>query len=146
MAATAGRGETVASRANTYVADFLPGCAAAERSRLVVCNGGSPTTQQALAAGKPVLGLPCNLDQYLNMQAVCDRGAGRQIRSDAADPKRIREAVTLMLEDRSLFAAAEATAAQMANYQAAARFAGIVAEALSDRHARRAKWVGSSIQ
>ena len=42
---------------NVHVAEYLPGDVVAGRSRLVICNGGSPTTHQALATGVPVLGL-----------------------------------------------------------------------------------------
>jgi UDP:flavonoid glycosyltransferase YjiC (YdhE family) len=42
----------------------------------VVCNGGSPTSHQALLAGVPVLGIPDNLDQVLNMSYLKDAGVG----------------------------------------------------------------------
>lgn len=58
IAATAGRNHLKNVPANAFVADYLPGEAAAARSAVVLCNGGSPTTQQALAAGVPVIGLP----------------------------------------------------------------------------------------
>lgn len=51
IAATAGRNHLKNVPANAFVADYLPGEAAAARSAVVLCNGGSPTTQQALAAG-----------------------------------------------------------------------------------------------
>ena len=57
IAATAGRSDLKNVPANAFVADYLPGEAAAARSAVVVCNGGSLTTQQALAAGVPVVGL-----------------------------------------------------------------------------------------
>lgn len=53
IAATAGRNHLKNVPANAFVADYLPGEAAAARSAVVLCNGGSPTTQQALAAGVP---------------------------------------------------------------------------------------------
>jgi UDP:flavonoid glycosyltransferase YjiC (YdhE family) len=81
IAATAGRVKLDDVPANAFVADYLPGEAAARRADVVVCNGGSPTTQQALAAGKPVIGLASNLDQYLNMQAVERAGAGVTLRA-----------------------------------------------------------------
>jgi UDP:flavonoid glycosyltransferase YjiC (YdhE family) len=62
--------------ANARLADYLPGTAAAARARLVVCNGGSPTCQQAFAAGVPVLGIASNMDQFLNMRGVERRNAG----------------------------------------------------------------------
>jgi len=53
-AATADRSDSTNVPANAFVADYLPGEAAAARSAVVICNGGSMTTQQALAAGVPV--------------------------------------------------------------------------------------------
>ncbi|MDD5330799.1 MAG: glycosyl transferase family 1, partial [Sulfuricella sp.] len=70
-AMVAAAGETVRDPPkNVHAASYLPGEAAAARAQLVICNGGSPTSQQALAAGVPVLGIAGNLDQFLNMQAV----------------------------------------------------------------------------
>src|SRR5207247_2269556 len=60
LVATAGRMELTAVPDNVRVASYLPGSAAAERSALVLCNGGSPTSYQALAAGVPVLGIASN--------------------------------------------------------------------------------------
>ena len=48
----------------------------------MVCNGGSPTVTQALLAGKPVLGLCSNMDQFLNMRSVEASGAGIMLRAD----------------------------------------------------------------
>jgi UDP:flavonoid glycosyltransferase YjiC (YdhE family) len=74
IAATAGRIDPKTVPPNAFVADYLPGEEAASRAAVVICNGGSPTTQQALAAGKPVIGIASNLDQHLNMAAIERRG------------------------------------------------------------------------
>jgi UDP:flavonoid glycosyltransferase YjiC (YdhE family) len=73
MAATAGRIRLESPPKNTFVADYLPGNDAAKRADLVICNGGSPTTSQALQAGVPVIGIASNLDQYLNMSFMGSR-------------------------------------------------------------------------
>ena len=65
---------------HVYVADYLPGHLAARRAALVVSNGGSTTGYQALAEGRPVLGIAVNLDQYLAMTAIQDAGAGLLLR------------------------------------------------------------------
>jgi hypothetical protein len=80
IAATAGHADGGPWPDNARVASYLPGTLAARRASLVICNGGSPSTQQALAAGVPVLGIAGNLDQYLNMQGVLAVGAGRCLR------------------------------------------------------------------
>ena len=81
LVATACRATLESVPKNVFVADYLPGQAAAEIADMVVCNGGSPTTYQALAFGKPVLGIPSNLDQCLNIAAIRERGAGDFIRT-----------------------------------------------------------------
>ena len=64
VVATAGAEVPASLPAHVLVADYLPGDTVARRSGLVVCNGGSPTSHQALLAGVPVLGVPDNLDKY----------------------------------------------------------------------------------
>lgn len=66
----------------TRVYDFLPGDQLCRLAQLVVCNGGSPTTNQALAHGVPVLGIARNMDQFLNMRAIEQYGAGLLLRAD----------------------------------------------------------------
>ena len=81
MVATAGRTKVVSDNPYVHVSDYLPGMEAAARSKLVICNGGSPTAAQALINGVPVLGIASNLDQYLNMGYVEKMGAGRVLRA-----------------------------------------------------------------
>lgn len=79
------------------VAPYLPGTEAARHADLVVCNGGSLTTQQALAAGKPVLGIPSNMDQFLNMRPIVEGGAGLSVRADRVSTNAIRSAAGVLL-------------------------------------------------
>ncbi|MBV9891136.1 MAG: glycosyl transferase family 1, partial [Rhizobacter sp.] len=83
VVATAGAPCPAALPANVHVAPYLPGDVVASQSRLVVCNGGSPTSQQALLQGVPVLALPSNLDQVLNSRYLCDAGVARSLRVEA---------------------------------------------------------------
>lgn len=99
MAASAGRGLPAAVQPNAYVADYLPGEEAAKRAVLVISNGGSQTSYQALANGKPVLGMPANLDQYLNMQYIEQAGVGQMVRAGIADPEKIAKTVSGILEN-----------------------------------------------
>lgn len=109
---------------NLLAAEYLPGLEAARLAQLVICNGGSPTSHQALAAGVPVLGLPSNLDQFLNMQAVEACGAGRLLRADRADTGSIRSAVERLLASRP-------------HTEAARHIAEIFAQHASGPHFRR---------
>ena len=85
--------------ANAIVADYLPGDLVADRASLVICNGGSPTSHQALTRGVPVLGIPFNLDQHLNMGYVVARGAGLAVRPERASAPLLREAVRCLLDE-----------------------------------------------
>ncbi len=126
LAATAGRIKLDNPPKNALLADYLPGEAAVARSQLVICNGGSPTTQQALAQGVAVLGIPGNLDQHLNMAAVRQTGAGELIRSEHASAQKIREAVMNMLNTPIYAQAASKLAQQFSNYHAPSRFSALL--------------------
>lgn len=115
---------------NARVAQYLPGEMAAARSRLVICNGGSPTSQQALAAGVPVLGIAGNLDQYLNMDGVLRSGAGALLRSDRLAEQPLRSAVLRLLSEPEPAAAARQLAQQFQRYDAGARLSGVLAHIL----------------
>ena len=128
IAATAGHLEPANVPANAHVARYLPGEAAARRASLVICNGGSPTSQQALCAGVPVLGIAANLDQFLNMGGIVRAGAGKLLRADRFSPAAVRDAVRGMLEHAGLRSQAARLAQVFARYQAAARFAAVLRE------------------
>lgn len=59
-----------------FGANYLPGERAAKKADVVICNGGSPGTHQAIFAGTPIVGIPDNLDQLLNMQVIENAGVG----------------------------------------------------------------------
>jgi len=126
LAATFGRGVPSAVPPNVRLADVLPGEHAAARADLVVCNGGSPSTHQALAAGTPVLGLASNMDQHLNMAGVQRLGAGILLRSECAGLAAIRAAVIRILEDSSYAESANGLARILSAYDAPNRFQEIL--------------------
>jgi UDP:flavonoid glycosyltransferase YjiC (YdhE family) len=101
VAATADRVQLRNVPRNAFVTEYLPGDQAARRARLVICNGGSPTTYQALAQGAPVLGLASNTDQLLNMDAVQRTGAGEQLRALTASSEGIRRAAKKLIGQTS---------------------------------------------
>ena len=115
---------------NAHVAAYLPGIAAARRSSLVICNGGSPTSQQALSACVPVLGIAGNLDQYLNMHGVVASGAGALLRSDRLSEDALRRAAVDLLEQPGAKASARKVAEQFVRYDAGARLSGLLLKLL----------------
>ena len=126
IAATAGGKLPDAIPSNTYMAQYLPGAQAASRARLVICNGGSPTSQQALAAGVPVIGIASNLDQFLNMDAIVRAGAGDLIRADRFSGPDLTAIVTRILGGTEHIAAAQTIAARIAGYDSQRRFAAVI--------------------
>lgn len=130
-AATAGKAAPARPPANARIADYLPGGLAARRARLVICNGGSLSSQQALAAGVPVLGIAGNLDQFLNMQGIVAAGAGAVLRADRVDVAAVRGASERLLEEGGERAAAAAVAQVFQRYDAGARFDAVLREMLS---------------
>jgi UDP:flavonoid glycosyltransferase YjiC (YdhE family) len=103
VVAAAGRAPRLVVGDNVWLADYLPGQEMAARAQVVVCNGGSPTCYQALAAGTPIVGIPGNLDQYLNMSLVENAGAGVLVRSGQASAARLRAAVRQILDSRHYY-------------------------------------------
>jgi UDP:flavonoid glycosyltransferase YjiC (YdhE family) len=118
---------------HTYVAPYLPGGAAAARADLVISNGGSTTSYQALAAGRPVVGVPSNLDQYLAMDVITRTGAAVLVRAGEASPLTIAAAVTQVLQSHGPRAAAARLAALFTADTAPAAFTRALDDALAGR-------------
>jgi UDP:flavonoid glycosyltransferase YjiC (YdhE family) len=116
LASTAGERIAVHDKENVYVAKYLPGEQATALSRVVICNGGSLTTYQALKCGVPVLGLAGNLDQHLNMAAVEKAGAGLKIRTENVTAARVCEVVRRLLNEESFQSNAKMIRAKIATY------------------------------
>jgi UDP:flavonoid glycosyltransferase YjiC (YdhE family) len=81
---------------------YIDGAMVARRARLVICNGGSPATQQALLNGAPVLGLPSNLDQFLNMNYVQRAGAGLSLRAGTLATSALEEAMREVVDSKAM--------------------------------------------
>lgn len=120
---------------NVWLSDYLPGSAAAARSRLVICNGGSPTSQQALAAGVPVLGIASNMDQFLNMEGIVRCGAGAMLRADRLRRSALVESVTDCIGSDELRAGAQRLAEAFERHPAQESFRRFLAQ-FADREAR----------
>jgi len=133
LVATAGRipvdrlhGERV------YVADYLPAAQAMAKAHLVICNGGSPTSYLALAAGRPILGIPSNLDQFLNMDYLKKYGAGMIARTAQASPAVLQRLVMAMLGEETPYSRSARRLQAMCSFHRAEEcFPALVAELLS---------------
>ena len=129
IAITAGRSELTSVPDNAFITEYISGQEAVNRANLIICNGGSPTTYQALAAGKPVIGIASNVDQYLNMQAICSAGAGLLVRSDSLNASTLTEAVMKILSQPRYTQVAQHLAEKISRYDAVASFHEIVSTA-----------------
>jgi len=86
---------------STQVFDYLPGATVCQHASLVICNGGSPSTNQALGCGVPVLGIARNMDQFLNMEPIVAFGAGQLIRADRSAPSCLRSVIERLMNDQT---------------------------------------------
>jgi UDP:flavonoid glycosyltransferase YjiC (YdhE family) len=126
LLATAGRVPPGALPPQVFAAEYLPGHLAARRASLVISNGGSTTGYQALAEGRPVLGIPFNLDQYLASQAIVRRGAGLIVRAGLADARTVEAALARLLMERAFTAQAAILATDLGRSSATTAFAELV--------------------
>ncbi len=97
IASSAGALEPAHIPQNASIAPYLPGDVATARAKLVICNGGSMTTQQALDVGVPMMGIASNMDQFFNMAPIQAQGAGVVVRADRLSADAVRALCTRML-------------------------------------------------
>ncbi len=128
IVATAGRIAVSQPPPHVHVAELLPGDQAAQRADLVVSNGGSTTGYQALAVGRPVVGIASNLDQYLAMTAIQKAGAGLLLRAGSVDEPAIAAAMEQVAGATRYAGAARTIAGSFAAWDAGARFAALVGD------------------
>ena len=115
-----------------FFADYLPGAVAAARADLVICNGGSPTSYQALLHGAPVLGIPGNLDQYLNMHYLEKSGLGLALRGTQLAPAAVAAAASRLMGDNGYRSAAQAFAQRATLYECKDRLRSALQRLLPD--------------
>lgn len=130
IVATAARMTITEIPPNIFLADYLPMEAALRRSHLLICNGGSLTTYQALTIGVPVIGICSNMDQLLNMDAVERLGAGAMLRAGCGEPEKLLTTVRRVIEDISYTEAASDVGVVIERYDTRQRFRETVAEML----------------
>lgn len=112
-------------------APFLAGDLAARLASVVICNGGASTAYQALTEGRPVLGIPYNLDQYLVMTSLEKTGAGTLLRSGTLTEQGVQVALERLLGSAEQRASAAELARAFARYDCAERFGAFVESALT---------------
>lgn len=113
---------------NVFCAAYLNGEEAVQDASLVICNGGSPTTQQALIAGVPVIGLASNLDQFLNMSVLEQAGAGHCMRAATCTREQLRKVVEEALAQTDLSSGAQQVGTLLRQQDSANNFRTIMEE------------------
>ena len=76
---TAGLARFAHLPSNFRAVDYAPGSLLMQKSNLVVCQGGSGTIYQAMAAGCTITGIPTMHDQEFNLDRVEALGVGRKL-------------------------------------------------------------------
>ncbi|WP_022949372.1 glycosyltransferase [Methylohalobius crimeensis] len=142
VAATLGKIDLGKLPANVFVAEELPMEVVTRRAQLVVSNGGSLTTYQALACGIPVIGICSNMDQLLNMGAIAHLGAGIAFRAARVDPLEICKTAALILEDVAYGRAAGDAAYILKQYDSGQCFREMVAQQVDSSGGRNSSPLG----
>ncbi|HEX6714377.1 MAG TPA: glycosyltransferase [Thermoleophilaceae bacterium] len=109
--------------ANVTVAGYIPQEELLPRCAAVISHGGSGTFLGALAAGVPQLIVPLMADQYLNADAAVEGGVALALRPEDATVAALRDALTRVLDNTDLRAAAGAVARELAAMPSAAEVA-----------------------
>jgi UDP:flavonoid glycosyltransferase YjiC (YdhE family) len=130
LLATAARARPGRLPPNVRTAEFVDGAQACARARLVVHNGGSSTGYQALAAGRPVLGIPHNFDQYLAAERIDAAGAGLHIPARGVTSDAVAACAARLLDEPGFARAAGALAQSFAEQDSSAAFAAFVTHTL----------------
>jgi UDP:flavonoid glycosyltransferase YjiC (YdhE family) len=102
-----------------------------QRSSLVICNGGSLTTYQALSSGVPILGLCANMDQLLNMNAIERLGAGLTLRAARVLPDQLQVSAQKLLDSPVYAQAAAQAGRRFGQVDAGQRFRQFVDEVVA---------------
>lgn len=130
VATRAGRSLPGTPPPNARLLDYAPGDALCQRADLVIGNGGSMGVYQALAAGKPVLGIASHMDQQLSMHHVEKAGVGLRLRTDQLEAFEVRAAVQRLLDDADMRHRAQTMAQAIAAYDPVQRLSTILEEVL----------------
>jgi MGT family glycosyltransferase len=110
---------SIAAPPSVAVRNWVPHAAVLPRASAVVTHGGHGTVLAALAAGLPVVAVPCGRDQNDNVMRLLAAGAGVRLRRRARPPA-IRRAIERALHDPELRARAQRMADAMAGEDGAA--------------------------
>jgi len=93
----------LASSGNVHVYDFLPGEAVMRISDVTICQGGSGTINQAIAASCPFVGVACNIDQEWNLDRASRLGIANVFYREDVDPQKLVAAIDRILAQKEAY-------------------------------------------
>ncbi len=79
--------------------EFVRATEICEMVDIVVCHGGQATIQTALASGTPIVGVPMQMEQQINLDHIAAYGAGIMVPSDQWRMSTIQEAIRTIIGD-----------------------------------------------
>ena len=95
----------IPSSKNVFVYDFLPGEAVMKASDVTVCQGGSGTINQAIAANCPFVGVACNADQEWNLDRAFRLGIAKVFYEEEVGPDKLVAAIEEILAQKAAYRA-----------------------------------------
>ena len=111
-----------------YIEEYLDGDLVMEACNTVVCHGGNGTIYQALAHGKPIIGIPTIPDQAYNMRRVEALGLGKSLtwKEFHANPRILLNAINAVLANHSFAEKAQQMQHILKTYRAEKTAADII--------------------
>ena len=88
---------------NVFVYDFLPGEAVMRISDVTICQGGSGTINQAIAANCPFVGVACNIDQEWNLDRASRLGIADVFYREDVAPEKLVDAIDRILARKQAY-------------------------------------------
>jgi len=93
----------IPSSRNIFVYDLLPGEAAMRASDVTICQGGSGTIHQAIAAGCPFVGVASNADQEWNLDRASRLGIAKVFYQENVEAEKLVRAVEEILAQKEAY-------------------------------------------
>jgi UDP:flavonoid glycosyltransferase YjiC (YdhE family) len=101
LLSTSGRECAFRKSPRVHVANLLPYEESARNCVFVVSHGGTGGLYPALSAGTPMLAIPSNIDSHLSAHLLEESRAGLSVRVESASCRRIQNAMSRLLSERS---------------------------------------------
>jgi len=93
----------IPSSRNVFVYDLLPGEAAMRASDVTICQGGSGTINQAIAASCPFVGVASNADQEWNLDRASRLGIAKVFYQENVEAEKLVRAVEEILAQKEAY-------------------------------------------